>query len=168
MRVFLSVPAVLFLLTAAASPAAAQEAAECTVDTYQPSQLVQAGIAIGAAASAATPDDASKALRDAMKFLKDEEETTEVNPVGTGFLKAQIYILWLHQDGVADVMTNETLNAPGPKTGTVDLVVASDSLLDAQAEWLATGGQDGQLWAPLDQTGDQISEFWSHEMLEVV
>ncbi|HET8769988.1 MAG TPA: hypothetical protein VFM71_03290, partial [Gemmatimonadaceae bacterium] len=131
MRVYLSVPAVLFLLTAATSPAVAQDAAECTVDTYQPAQLAQAGITIGRAASAATADDARKALRDAMKFLKDEDETTEVNPVGTGFLKAQIYVLWLHQDSVSDVMTNEALNAPGPKSGTVDLVVASDSLLDA-------------------------------------
>ncbi len=130
MRVLPSVPAALFALSVTASPALAQDA-ECTVDTYQPSQLAQAGITIGRAAQAGSPDDAKSALRDAMEFLEDEDETTRVNPVGTGFLKAQIYILWLHQDSVPDVMTNEALNAPGPKSGTVDLIVKADSLLKA-------------------------------------
>lgn len=128
MRLIQSVPAVLIALALAARPAMAQDAAECSVDTYRPTQLAQAGITIGRAAAAATPEDATRALRDAMNFLKDEKKIAS-NPVGVGFLKAQIYILWLHQDSGGDVLTNERLNAPGPKSGTVDLVVAADSLL---------------------------------------
>ncbi len=126
MRLLRALPALLIPLAVASRSAGAQ-AAECSVDTYQPSVLAQAGLTIQRAASAPTPADASKALRDAMKFLQDEKKIA-ANPLGAGFLRGQIYILWLHQDGVSDVMTNEALNAPGVKTATVDLVVAADSL----------------------------------------
>lgn len=128
MRLLRAVPALLLPLALASRPAHAQE--ECAVDVYQPNQLAQAGLLIGRAASAGTPADASKALRDAMKFLQDEKKLAS-NPVGAGFLRAQIYILWLHQDGATDVMTHEALNAGGVKTATVDLVAASDELLKA-------------------------------------
>jgi tetratricopeptide (TPR) repeat protein len=120
--------AALSMLATGAAPLTAQDAAECSVNVYEPSQLVQAGLTIQRAASAATPEDAKKALRDAMKFLNDEKRLAS-NPVGAGFLRAQVYVLWLHQDDATDVMTNDQLNKSGPKTGTVDLVAAIDSLL---------------------------------------
>lgn len=120
--------AALALLAPSAPMAHAQDAAECSVDVYQPSQLAQAGLTVQRAASAATPEDARKALRDAMKFLNDEKKLAS-NPVGAGFVRAQVYVLWLHQDDATDVMTNDQLNKSGPKTGTVDLVAAIDSLL---------------------------------------
>ncbi len=126
MRLLRALPALLIPLVVASRPAHAQ-AAECSVDTYQPAQLAQAGLTIQRAAAASTPADASKALRDAMKFLQDEKKLA-ANPLGTGFLRAQIYILWLHQEGGSEVMTNEALNAPGVKTASVDLIVAADSL----------------------------------------
>lgn len=128
MRLLRAVPALVLPLALASRPALAQE--ECAVDVYQPNQLAQAGLVIGRAASAATPADAAKALRDAMKFLQDEKKLAS-NPVGAGFLKAQIYVLWLHQEGAQEVMTHEALNAGGNKAATVDLLVASDSLLKA-------------------------------------
>jgi tetratricopeptide (TPR) repeat protein len=126
MRFLRALPALILPLAMASRPALAQEA-ECPVDIYQPAQLTQAGISIGRAAQAGSGPDAEKALRDAMKSLSDEKRVAS-NPVGAGFLKAQVYILWLHQDGVQDVMTNDRLNAGDPKTGTVDLVAAADSL----------------------------------------
>lgn len=125
MRSFRVLPALL-TLTLAAAPLAAQ-GAECSVDTYQPATLGQATLTIQRAANAGTPGEATKALRDAMKFLNDEKKTA-ANPVGASFLKGQIYILWLHQEGATKVMTNEQLNANGPKSASVDLVVAADSL----------------------------------------
>src|SRR5690606_37022804 len=107
MRSLRAFPALLLALAAVSRPALAQEA-ECPVDIYQPSQLTQAGISIGRAAQAGSGPDAQKALRDAMKTLSDEKKLAS-NPVGTGFLKAQVYILWLHQDGAQDVMTNDAL-----------------------------------------------------------
>jgi hypothetical protein len=134
MRLLRALPALLLPLAVAARPAQAQDA-ECPVDVFQPSQLAQAGITIGRAAQAGSGPDAVKALRDAMKYLNDEKRLAS-NPVGAGFLKGQIYILWLHQDGAQDVMTNDALNAAGPKAGTVDLVAATDSLFK-QVEALA-------------------------------
>lgn len=127
----LALPLALALaLALVARPALAQDAAECPVDIYQPSQLTQAGLTIQKAAGSESPDDAKKNLRDAMRYLQDEKRLAG-NPTGVGFLKAQIYVLWLHQEGASEVMTNEALNTRGPKTETVDLIVATDSLLKA-------------------------------------
>lgn len=115
-------------LALAARPALAQDAAECPVDVYQPSQLTQAGLTIQKAAASTNPADAAKNLRDAMRYLQDEKRLAG-NPIGAGFLKAQIYVLWMHQEGVGDQMTNEALNTKGPKTESVDLVASTDSLL---------------------------------------
>lgn len=136
MRLLRALPALLLPLAVASRPAIAQDA-ECPVDIYQPSQLTQAGISIGRAAQAGSGPEAEKALRDAMKSLSDEKRVGS-NPVGTGFLKGQIYILWLHQDGAQERMTNDKLNAAGVKTDMVDLVDAADSLFK-QVEALGPG-----------------------------
>lgn len=145
MRPFRILPAALLTLALASVPALAQDAAECSVNVYQPAPLAQAGIVVQRAGGAQSPDEAKKALRDAMKFLNDEKKIAS-NPNGAAFLRAQIYVLWLHQEGVTDLMTNEALNKSGPKTATVDLVASTDSLLriveaqgpacvQATAEW---------------------------------
>lgn len=118
----LSLPLVL-----AARPALAQDNS-CPVDVYQPAVLTQAGLTVQKAAASTNPADVAKNLKDAMKYLQDEKRVAS-NPIGAGYLKAQIYVLWLHQDGVGDMMTNEELNTKGPKTEKVDLIPAIDSLL---------------------------------------
>ncbi|MDH4345723.1 MAG: FxLYD domain-containing protein [Thermoleophilia bacterium] len=123
----LSLPVAL-PLALAARPAHAQDAPTCPVDVYQPAALTQAGLTVQKAAAATNPADVAKNLKDAMKYLQDEKRIAS-NPIGAGYLKAQIYVLWLHQEGVGDMMTNEELNAKGPKTDKVDLVPAIDSLL---------------------------------------
>lgn len=118
-------------LALAARPALAQdEAADCPVDVFQPSQLTQAGLTIRKAAGAVNPADVAKNLKDAMKYLQDEKRLAG-NPIGTGYLRAQIYVLWLHQDGIGERMTRDALNENGPKTEVVELVPAIDSLLRA-------------------------------------
>ncbi len=106
LRVLSALPALL-----AAAPVLAQ-GGSCPVDTYQPIQLTQAGQLIARALPVADSVAAQKPLRDAMKFLQDDRKLAS-NPVGAGYIKAQIYILWLHQPGQSDVITREKLNAGG-------------------------------------------------------
>lgn len=139
---FLRVPALTAIL--AATPAMAQQA-ECPVDVYSPNQLAQAGLTIGRAAQMGEAPEAQKVLRDAMKFLQDEKKLA-ANPVGAGFLKAQIYVLWMHQDGIGNTLTNEQLNAKGVKTESVDLVSATDSLLKAVEALAPSCAEQTQQW----------------------
>ena len=129
MRFTRILPAAILPLALLTKPALAQDAAECSVNTYQPKELAQAQISIQRASGAATPADAAKSLKDAMKSLRDDKKFTG-NPAGQAFLLAQTYVIWLHQDGAKDVMTNDELGRSGPKTATVDLFAAADSLLD--------------------------------------
>lgn len=127
MRFLRVLPALSALL--AASPALAQEA-ECPVNVYQPILLTQAGQAISRAAQLGEAPEAQKALRDAMKFLQDEKKLAS-NIIGAGFLRAQIYVLWMHQPNIGTVLTNEQLGNKGVKTDKVDILTATDSLLGA-------------------------------------
>jgi hypothetical protein len=101
--------------------------ATCPVDVYQPNPLAQAGLTISKAAPLAETEAAQKPLRDAMKYLQDEKKLTN-NMIGAGYLRAQIYVLWLHQPGQGDLITRERLGDKGVKTEQVDLVAAADSL----------------------------------------
>ena len=130
MRFLRAVPVLCLPLALAARPALGQDVAECPVDLFQPAQLAQAGLTIGRAAQATDSASATKLLRDAMKYLQDEKKLAG-NPVGAAFLRAQIYLLWLHQDGVPDTLTYAQLNMKGEKTTLVDLVEAADSGLKA-------------------------------------
>ncbi len=126
MRFLRVLPALTVLLAARL----AQAQATCPVDVYQPNQLAQAGLTISKAAQLADSSAAQKPLRDAMKYLADPRKFVN-NPVGAGFLRAQIYVLWLHQPGQSDQITRERLGDGGVKTEVVDLVAAADSLLKA-------------------------------------
>ena len=127
MRFSRVLPALSALL--AATPALAQQA-ECPVDVYQPNVLAQTGLTIGRAAQMGEAPEAQKVLRDAMKFLLDDKKFVG-NPVGAGFLKAQIYVLWMHQVGLGTMLTNEQLGTKGVKTDKVDILGSADSLMRA-------------------------------------
>lgn len=122
MRLLRAVPALALVL--AAAPAAAQGAVECPVDVYTPNQLAQAGLMIGRAVQAGESPEAQKSLRDAMKFLQDEKKLT-ANPVGAAYQRAQIYILWMHQEGIGEEMTVEQLNAKGTKGQSINIFEAA-------------------------------------------
>ena len=126
MRLLRALPALSVLLAARV----AQAQATCPVDVYQPNQLAQAGLTISRAAQLADSSAAQKPLRDALKYLADERKFAN-NMIGAGYLRAQIYILWLHQKDQPELITRERLGDRGVKTEVVDLVAAADSLLKA-------------------------------------
>ena len=127
MRFLQVLPALAALVVA--TPVLTQQA-DCPVNVSSPIGLGKAGLTIARVAAMGESPDAPKALREAMKFLLDEKQVA-MNPVGAGFLKAQLYVLWLHQPGIGSTVTNELLGAKGVKTDKVDLLSASDSLLRA-------------------------------------
>ncbi len=118
--------AVLAALTPAL--AAAQAAPECPVDLYQPSQLAQASVFIQRAAGAPEGEAGAKALRDAANFLRDERRFA-TNPVGLAFAKAQIFVLWMHQETPPTEMTQQELNIGRDRVAKIALIPAADSLL---------------------------------------
>ncbi len=126
MRLLRAVPALALVL--AAAPAAAQGAVECPVDVYTPNQLAQAGVFVGRAVQAGESPEAQKSLRDAMKFHQDEKKLA-ANPVGSAYQRAQIYILWMHQEGIGETMTVEQLNLKGTKGQTINILEAAAAAL---------------------------------------
>lgn len=157
MRFLRVLPALSALL--AATPVLAQQA-ECPVDVYQPSLLAQAGLTIGRAAQMGEAPEAQKVLRDAMKYLQDEKKLAG-NPVGTGFLKAQIYVLWMHQAGIGTVLTNEQLGAKGVKTATVDILGATDSLLRAVEALAPSCAEQTAQWRGSKPWTDRINKAYT-------
>jgi tetratricopeptide (TPR) repeat protein len=129
MRLSRALPALLFL----AAPARLITAqGECPVETLTPAVLTTVTLTVNRAVQSDSAS-APKALRDAMKGLSDEKKFA-ANLVGAGFLKAQIYVLWMHQAGTAETMTLEQLGVSLPKgqpNQSVDLARAADSLLKA-------------------------------------
>jgi hypothetical protein len=105
---------------------------DCPVETLSPAALTTVTLSVNRAVQADSAS-APKALRDAMKGLNDEKKFAS-NLVGAGFLKAQIYVLWMHQGGAGETMTLEQLGANVPKAQagqSIDLARAADSLLKA-------------------------------------
>ena len=83
------------------------------METLTPAALTTATLSVNRAVQADSAS-APKALRDAMKALSDEKKFAS-NLVGAGFLKAQIYVLWMHQGGTGETMTLEQLGASFPR-----------------------------------------------------
>jgi tetratricopeptide (TPR) repeat protein len=117
-------------LTVATFPsvAVAQDAATCSVDLYKPSQLAQAQISIQRAAEAPEGEAGARALKDAARLLQNERAFA-TNPLGLAFTRAQIYILWMHQENPKDRMTAYEMGLGRDRTVQIDLVGAADSLL---------------------------------------
>lgn len=157
MRFLRVLPALSALV--AASPVLAQQV-DCPVDVYQPAVLAQAGLTIGRAAQMGEAPEAQKVLRDAMKFLSDEKKLAG-NPVGAGFLRAQIYVLWMHQAGVGTVLTNEQLGAKGVKTDKVDVLSATDSLLRAVEALAPSCAEQTAQWRGAKPWTDRINKAYT-------
>ena len=157
MRFLRVLPALSVLLVA--TPILAQQV-DCPVDVYQPSVLAQAGLTIGRAAQMGEAPEAQKVLRDAMKFLTDEKKFAG-NPVGAGFLRAQIYVLWMHQSGLGTVLTNEQLGAKGVKTDKVDVLSASDSLLRAVEALAPSCVEQTAQWRGAKPWTDRINKAYT-------
>jgi tetratricopeptide (TPR) repeat protein len=108
--------------------ASAQVAEGCSVDLFKPSQLAQATVFIQQAAQNPEGEAAAKALRDAAKLVTDDRRFAD-NPLGLAFLRAQIFVLWMHQDNPPIEMTIAELNLGRDRNTKVNLMHATDSLL---------------------------------------
>jgi len=149
----LRIPALASAL-ALALPMAA-EAQECAIDLNLPTQLFQAGINIQRAASDPSAEAAPRALRDAARQLQDPRRF-EANPLGLAFIKAQIYVLWLHRDDVTPTMSMADLNLGRDRNVMVDLVGEADSLLTAIETAQPACVEETQRWRQSKPWNDRI------------
>lgn len=125
----LRLSAIAALLAATVAPAAlAAQTAECPVDLYKPSQLGQAVLFIQRAAENPEGEDGAKALRDAGRLLQDDRRFAS-NPTGLAYARAQVFVLWLHQEGAPETMTEQEMNSGRDRTTPINLIDAADSLL---------------------------------------
>ena len=115
----------LLSLTAPAGTLAAQgaQAPACPVETLQPQPVGIAYLQRTKVVQAKTPDEAAKAIRDAMKGLFDPKAGSNVQ--GRDYLLGQFYILAAEY---GDVQTRGNLGMPGDKAANVDLISGADSL----------------------------------------
>ena len=127
-RTVLAAAAALATALLLPSAAAAQDAGGCSVELFKPAQLAQASILIQQAAAAPEGEPGAKLLKDAMRLLQDERRFLS-NPLGLAYSRAQIYVLWLHQETPRPQMTAFELNAGRDRAVMIDLVGAADSLL---------------------------------------
>ncbi|MBX3133885.1 MAG: tetratricopeptide repeat protein [Gemmatimonadaceae bacterium] len=123
----LRLPALAAALTVALPAALSAQDAECAVDLAQPAQLFQANLLIQRAAGDPAGDGTPRSLRDAARQLSDDRRFTG-NPMGQAFLKAQLYIVWLHRDETPALMSLADLNFGRDRNTMVDLVGAADSI----------------------------------------
>ncbi len=150
----LRIPALASVL-ALALPVAAT-AQECAIDLNQPTQLFTAGIAIQRAAGDPNAEATPRALRDAARFLQDPRRF-ESNPMGFAFVKAQIFILWLHRDDVTPTMTLADLNLGRDRNVSIDLVGAADSLLTTIETAMPACAAETQRWRQSKPWNDRIA-----------
>jgi tetratricopeptide (TPR) repeat protein len=165
-------------LTAAFAPSdlRAQDAATCSVDLYKPSQLAQAQISIQKAAEAPEGEAGATALKAAGRLVTDERRF-EANPIGLAFTRAQIYILWMHQENPKDFMTLYEMGLGRDRTTPIDLVGAADSLLTlVEAEGAACEAETdrwrqakpwstriGHAYRNLEANNLDSAEYWAKE-----
>jgi tetratricopeptide (TPR) repeat protein len=150
----LRIPALATALVVALPMAAAAQA-ECAIDLFQPTQLAQAGILVSRAAGEPGGADTPKALRDAARQLQDERRFA-TNPVGFAFLKAQIFIIWLHRDDVTSSMSLADLNLGRDRNVRLDLVAQADSLLSLVEREFPACAAETQRWRQSKPWSDRI------------
>lgn len=134
----------------------AAEAQECAIDLNTPTQLFQAGINIQRAISDPNAEAAPRALRDAARQLQDPRRF-EANPLGLAYMKAQIYVIWLHRDDVKPTMSLADLNLGRDRTVMVDLVQQADSLLTAIETAQPACVSETQRWRQSKPWNDRIA-----------
>lgn len=120
----LTTPALL-LAQRGGQPAAAGAAGApaCNIETMSPSSLGVAYLQRQKVVGAKTPEEAKKAIADAMKALFDDKNKS--NPMGRDFMLAQFYVFAAEY---GEVQTRGALGMPGDKNASVDLIVGADSL----------------------------------------
>src|SRR5262252_7131261 len=113
------------MLAAAAATAGAQQKA-CEIDEGSPNQVVRAMLDLQVAQGASKPDDAAKALRDAVKLLNEGDKSK--NPVGRSFVFGKTLVLWMNQPNMSSgIAPRSALGFTTEPTATFDLIAAIDS-----------------------------------------
>jgi tetratricopeptide (TPR) repeat protein len=122
-----------FLLAALATPAllaaqrggaaAAPAAPACNIETMTPAPLGIAYLQRQKVVAAKTPEEAKKAIQDAMKQLFDDKNRSNV--LGRDYMLAQFFVFAAEY---GEVQTRGNLGMPGDKNANVDLIVGADSL----------------------------------------
>lgn len=147
-------------LAAALAPAAVRaQATECSIDLYKPAQLATAILQIQGAAQNPEGEDAAKALRTAAGILTDDRRFAS-NPTGLAYARAQVYILWLHQDPAPESMTERDLNFGRDRERQIDLVHAADSLLSIVERAAPECESDVDRWRQSKPWNTRISEAY--------
>jgi tetratricopeptide (TPR) repeat protein len=114
----------LMIATFAAAAGAQQKA--CEVDEGQPSQVARAMLDLQMTQSAGKPEDATKALRDAVKLLQEGDKNR--NAVGRAFVYGKVLVSWMGQPGMeSGYAPRATLGFVTDPTGQFDLVAGIDS-----------------------------------------
>ena len=103
-----------------AATAGAQQKA-CDIDEGNPAQVARAMLDLNLAQSASKPEDAAKALKDAVKLLNEGDKTK--NPVGRAMVYGKTLSLWMAQPTMANGMT--TRGAIGFQTDTAAHSISS-------------------------------------------
>ena len=118
----------LMVATFAAMAGAQQKA--CDIDEGQPNQVGRALLDLQMTQTASKPEDAAKALRDAVKLLQEGDKAK--NPIGRAFVTGKIYVSWLAQPNMTSgVAPRATLGFTTDPTATYDLIAGIDSAFSA-------------------------------------
>lgn len=151
----LRIPALASAL-ALALPLAVHAQEECAIDLTQPTQLFTAGVSIQRAIVDPNAEATPGALRDAARHLQDPRRF-ESNPLGLAYTKAQIFIIWLHRDGVTPTMSIADLNLGRDRNTQVDLVGQADSLLTFIETTMPACAAETQRWRQSKPWNDRIA-----------
>jgi tetratricopeptide (TPR) repeat protein len=117
----------LGLTIAFATAAGAQDTQKaCEINESKPGQIGRATLAVQIAASATSPEAASKQLTSAVKSLTDNAEKMD-NQVGRHFVLGKALVLWSIQPGVGLVAKRGPLGFSANPEGSIDLAIAIDS-----------------------------------------
>lgn len=118
------------LLTVALAGAAGAQAPACEIDEGSPSQVAKAYLSLTQAASLQQAErwgDAATQLRSAVKSVTERPDRIK-NTVGRDVVLGKAMSLWLNQPDQAHVASKAALGFAEGGEGTIDLVVAVDSL----------------------------------------
>jgi len=114
------------LMIATVSVAAGAQQKACEIDEGQPAQVARAMLDLQMMQSSNKPEDAAKALRDAIKLLSEGDQKR--NPVGRAFVMGKTLVSWMAQPSMASGYSpRAALGFTTDPTGNYDLVAGIDS-----------------------------------------
>ena len=119
-------------LVLALTPAAIEAQAACVIDYGKPGQVKDAYNALAKAALFVNkPEQAASAVKEAVvKVQKDEAKVIQQNPVGRAMVLGSAYAEFFALPGNQGMVPRANIGLTTDPTGTIDLVAATDSMMD--------------------------------------